>query len=271
MTATPAGSGVSPEVKAARSSSFGHVAAHYERYRPGPPVDAVAWLLPERVGRVVDLGAGTGALTRLLVDRADEVVAVEPDPRMREVLVREVAGANAVEGRGESMPLADGTVDAVVASSSWHWVDPVPTLREVGRVLKPAGVLGALWSGPDPESPFVAQARDILQGTGAAGVSETLAALDARDRPVDQVLTIPDGLPFTDPENHVFRWDMALTADDLVGMLGTFSWVILMDSDERQGLLDGARRLLKEMLGLEREATIDVTFRCDTYRSRRHT
>ncbi|HEY5012101.1 MAG TPA: class I SAM-dependent methyltransferase, partial [Acidimicrobiia bacterium] len=89
------------------------------------------WFLPTHVGRVVDLGAGTGALTRLLIDRADEVVAVEPDDRMRSVLTEGVPGVRAVMGRGESMPIPDSCADAVLASSSWHWMDPTPTLREV--------------------------------------------------------------------------------------------------------------------------------------------
>jgi len=137
---------LSSEEKATRSGSFGAVASSYERYRPGPPVTAVDWLLPAHVGTVVDLGAGTGALTRLLVDRADAVIAVEPDDRMRAVLTDEVPGARAVMGCGEQMPIPDGSVDAVLASSSWHWMDPIPTLHEVGRVLVPGGILGALCS-----------------------------------------------------------------------------------------------------------------------------
>ncbi len=70
---------LSAEVKAQRAASFGTAAAHYERYRPGPPAAAVEWILPARVHTVVDLGAGTGALSRLLVEWADDVVAVEPD------------------------------------------------------------------------------------------------------------------------------------------------------------------------------------------------
>ena len=119
-------------------------------------------MLPAHAERIVDLGAGTGALTRMLVDMAPEVVAVEPDPRMRAVLTREVPRARAVAGRGDSMPLPDAFADAVLASSSWHWMDPLPTLLEVGRVLVPGGVLGAVWSGPDPEGPFLMQARALL-------------------------------------------------------------------------------------------------------------
>ncbi len=155
---------LSAEQKAERAGSFGGIADHYERYRPGPPVEAVGWILPEGAHTVVDLGAGTGALSRLLVDQVDEVIAVEPDARMRSVLTDAVPGVRAVEGRGESMPLPDASADAVIASSSWHWVDLVPGLHEVGRVLVPGGVLGVVWSGPDPDGAFITEAQALLRG-----------------------------------------------------------------------------------------------------------
>jgi SAM-dependent methyltransferase len=271
---------LAPEAKAQWAQSFGEVAPHYERYRPGPPAAAVDWLLPGRVDRAVDLGAGTGALTRLLVERADEVVAVEPDDRMRSVLVAEVPGVRTMAGRGESIPLPDASADAVVASSSWHWMDPVPALTEVGRVLVPGGVLGVLWSGPDPEGPFLAQARAILAPTSEqtpAAAGSTLeqdgplaTVLSAARRP-DSTLEIPAGVPFHQPEEESFRWDVALNADDLVGLLGTFSWVITMSEDERQRLFADTRRLLRQHLGVEGDVTVDVTFRCVAWRTHRQT
>ena len=234
-------------------------------------MSAVEWILPERVGRVVDLGAGTGALTRLLVDRADEVIAVEPDDRMRAILTEAVPGARAVRGRGESMPVPDSSADAVLASSSWHWMDPVPTLTEVGRVLVPGGILGALWSGPDPDGPFLAQARDLLAGQsqGAAGGGELASLIVGDGLRVTLELQIPPGLPFEAPEQAVFTWDVALNADELIGLLGTLSWIITMAEDQRERVFADARRLLRELLGIEGEVTVDVAFRCDVWRSRR--
>lgn len=265
-----------PEVKARRSGSFGAVASHYERFRPGPPVAAVEWLLPDRVGRVIDLGAGTGALTRLLTDRADEVVAVEPDGRMRQVLIDEVPGVRAVDGRGESLPLPDGCADAVLASSSWHWMDVVPTLNEVARVLVPGGLLGALWSGPDPEGPFMTQAAALLAQQprpapedGGQSDAFTAGILGDALRPVSS-LEIPPGTPFDQPEHRSFSWDVALNADDLIGLLGTLSWIITMPEDQRTRLMAEARRLLSELLGVEGEVTVDVAFRSDVWRSTRH-
>ncbi len=280
---------LAPQKKAERAGSFGGVASHYERYRPGPPVAAVDWILPSHVGRVVDLGAGTGALTRLLVGRADDVVAVEPDDRMRSVLAEEVTGIRAVAGRGESMPLPDSSVDAVVASSSWHWMDPVPALHEVGRVLVPGGILGALWSGPDPEGPFLVQAQTLLAGRSQAGAGDGAGAgaegYERQGDPVDgefaslimgdarrpaSTLEIPPGVPFDPPEHEVFTWDVALNAEELIGLLGTFSWIITMPEETRARVIAEARRLLRDLLGVEGAVTVDVAFRSEAWRSRRH-
>jgi SAM-dependent methyltransferase len=272
-----------PQEKAVRAESFGAVAAHYERYRPGPSLRAVDWVLPKHVDTVVDLGAGTGALTRLLIDRAEEVIAVEPDDRMRAVLTEEVPGVRAVTGRGESVPIADGCVDAVLASSSWHWMDPVPTFREVGRILRSGGILGALWSGPDPEGSFMVQAHavlaersldgaDAVAGDGAGESGGTgLAGLVMGDvrRPASS-LEIPPGVPFDQPEHEVFTWDVALNADELIGLLGTLSWIITMPEEMRSRVIAEARRLLRELLGVDGEVTVDVAFRSDAWRSHRH-
>jgi SAM-dependent methyltransferase len=254
------------EQKAVRAASFGGVASHYERYRPGPPAVAVDWLLPSRVAHVVDLGAGTGALTRLLVDRADEVVAVDPDERMRAVLVEEFPGVQAVDGQGEAMPLPDGWADAVLASSSWHWVDPRAGFAEVARVLAPGGLLGTIWGGPDQESPFLAQAQAMLSGRSEESELASFMAGDGR-RPVSTLELTPDA-PFSAPEHEVFRWDVPLNTDDLIGLLGTFSWVITMPDEARKSVFSEARRLLKELLGVEGEVTVDVGFKADVWRTR---
>jgi SAM-dependent methyltransferase len=261
-----------PAEKAERSGSFGEVAAHYERFRPGPPATAVEWLLPDHVELAVDLGAGTGALTRLLIARANDVVAVEPDDRMRAVLVDEVPGATAVMGRGEDMPLPDRCADAVLASSSWHWMDPIPTLHEVGRVLKPYGVLGVIWSGPDPDGPFMVQAQSLLAEQSRA-INPTQRVESVTDlilgdalRPMS-TLEIPEGVPFDEPEHQSFTWDVALNADELIGLLGTLSWIITMSEETRSTVFEEARRFLRDLLGIEGDVTVDVAFRSDAWRS----
>ncbi len=274
-----------PEERAERAASFGGVAAEYDRFRPAPPSHAVDWILGGRRGRAVDLGAGTGALSRVLLERVDEVIAVEPDERMRSVLAAGLPQVRAVDGRGEAMPLPDESIDAVVASSSWHWMDPVPTLEEVARVLVPGGVLGAVWSGPDPHSEFAAQARAVLasgsdgggadggssegdRGVSAGGEGLAGAVMGDGQRPPFS-LDIPPGLPYDPPEHRSHTWDVALNTEELVGFLGTMSWIIVMPADRRARVLDVARRALRDVVGLQGDATIDVRFRSDAWRARR--
>jgi SAM-dependent methyltransferase len=268
--------------KSQRASSFGGVAENYDSFRPAPADAAIDWILEGRsVDAVADLGAGTGACTRWLLGHADHVTAVEPDARMREVLSQEVPEATVLEGRGESIPLGEGSVDAVFASSSWHWMEPEQTLSEVARVLRPGGVLGVLWSGPDPEGPFMIQARSLMEsqsfvadpGTdaGSNGSDETLAnaVLAEGDRP-SSTLVIPASRSslFDEPELAEFRRDLPLTADQLIGLMGTLSLFILMPEDRRLRIFGEARRLLKEALGVEGPVTVDVTFKTEAWRSR---
>jgi len=257
--------------RATLAGSFGSVAGHYERFRPGPPEAAVDWYLPHWVGRVVDLGAGTGALTRLLVDRADDVVAVEPDDRMRAVLATEVPGVRALPGSGEAMPLAGSCVDAVIASTSWHWMDPESTLAEAARVLVPRGCLGAPWTGPDPDGPFLSEARSQIARTGPGGGpngGELSGLVEGSIERGDDTLVIPDGVPFDQPDRATFSWDIALDADELLGLLGTFSWFITLPDDTRAAILDQARELLGAF-GVDGSTTVDVAWRTDAWRARR--
>jgi SAM-dependent methyltransferase len=230
----------------------------------------VEWFVPTPVARAVDLGAGTGALTRLLVSRADEVIAVEPDERMRAVLSDVVPRAQAVDGRGEAIPLADGFAEAVLASSSWHWMEPERTLLEVARVLSPGGVLGVVWTGPDPDGPFMTQAADLLgqvrdRDQRGAELADMISGGGAGQ--VIERLVIAPGSPFGPVEHHVVRWDISLNADELIGLLGTLSWVILMPEDRRERMFTAARRLLRDLLGIEGDVTVDVAFRASAFRA----
>ena len=125
-----------------QAASFGAAAEAYERGRPEYPPAALDWLLPAGARDVLDLGAGTGKLTRQLVARGLNVVAVDPSGGMLEQLRAAVPGVPAMIGRAEEIPLQDGVVDAVLVAQAWHWVDPERAPREVARVLRPGGRLG---------------------------------------------------------------------------------------------------------------------------------
>jgi SAM-dependent methyltransferase len=153
--------------------SFGSVAEVYERARPGYAPEAVAWLaqrLPFE--RVLDLGAGTGKLTRQLVPLAGSVVAVEPDPDMRAVLQRVVPGVEALDGSAEAMPLPDESVDAITAAQAAHWFRIDEAMQEMHRVLRPGGGAALLWNEWDPEDELL-RAFDTLIEPLRANLGET--------------------------------------------------------------------------------------------------
>jgi SAM-dependent methyltransferase len=136
-----------------RELSFDSVADEYERTRPDYP-PAVLDLLPlEGDAAVLDLGAGTGKLTRVLAKRYREVTAVEPLANMRAMLERAVPGVTALAGSAERIPLDDGSVDGVFAAQAFHWFDKSVALPEIARVLRPGGILAIVWNDGNDDLP----------------------------------------------------------------------------------------------------------------------
>ncbi|MGZ4310266.1 MAG: class I SAM-dependent methyltransferase, partial [Gaiellaceae bacterium] len=136
--------------KEAPPDAFGRAAREYELGRPEWP-DGLLDLVVSELGLeadaiVLDLGAGTGKLTRSLVPRFSQVVAVEPDDAMRAVLEEVVPEAEALAGRGEAIPLGDESVDAVFTAEAFHWFAGDESVAEIARVLRPRGALVILWN-----------------------------------------------------------------------------------------------------------------------------
>ncbi|MGP8058117.1 MAG: class I SAM-dependent methyltransferase, partial [Acidimicrobiales bacterium] len=217
-----------------RARSFGAVAAAYDRFRPAPPADAVAWVLPDPCRTALDVGAGTGALTRRLVDRADRVLAVEPDPRMLEVLTARSPGVGAVQASAENLPVASGSVDCVTVSSAWHWMEADRATAEIGRVLRPGGVLGVVWNGADRSVDWVAAVLRRRDPSPA----------ERRPTPAGHRFELPEGSGFADLEATLVTWSLPVTADELVGLAGTYSSVITMAPEAKVAELDRVRAVL---------------------------
>ncbi|MBO0864978.1 MAG: class I SAM-dependent methyltransferase [Mycobacterium sp.] len=220
-----------------RAMSFGSVAEDYDGLRPQAPQEAVDWLLPPGCGVAVDVGAGTGLFSRLLVGRAAQVIAVEPDARMRKVLTARSPGVRVVEGRGESIPLSDAVADAVFVSSAWHWMDPERAVSEIGRVLRDGGRFGLIWTGRDRDVDWV---RDLDR---LAGDETSEAGLADRRRRLDFVLPGPQ--VFHNIAREIFRFVRTMTVEDAVAMLGTYSRVIVSSPGDRAHRLTEARAALQ--------------------------
>jgi len=144
--------------------AFGNAAANYERGRPGWPdeIASVGGLPPE--AEVLDLGAGTGKLTKVLARRFSEVTAVEPDESMRAASFLATQCCKVLEGSAEAIPLRDGWVDAVFCAESFHWFATEAALGEIARVLRRCGGLVLIWRDwwkTDPPPPK--EARELMR------------------------------------------------------------------------------------------------------------
>jgi SAM-dependent methyltransferase len=234
-------------------------------------------MLPDSATTVVDLGAGTGAMTKDLLGKVDRVIAIEPDDRMRGILASNLPEVTALRGTGESIPLDTSSVDAVLASNCWHWMDADRALQETARVLVPGGTLGVVWAGPDPDGPFVSQAQAMLSemssGQGEPSTSDDSdldlgsTVMDTENR-VETVLRIPGHSLFAQPVHKILTWDVAITAHELIGLLGTFSWIITMPDDRRAHVISEARRVLRDGLGISDDVVVDVQYRSEVWRTR---
>lgn len=216
--------------KVARARSFGAAADAYERARPGYPDAAVDWLVPKGARTVLDLGAGTGKLTRSLASRGLEVVAVEPLAEMRTTLAWAVPEVKALAGTAEAIPLEDDSVDAITVAQAWHWVDPERATAEAARVLRPGGALGLIWNRRDERVDWVAQLGEVM-GSGEAEAI-TLEGVEI-------------GPPFGPTESFVTDWERPMDADLVVEMAASRSYVITATARRRREILDGVRRVVE--------------------------
>ena len=243
--------------RAERARSFGAIAEDYDRLRPGPPDEAVDWLLPAGAQVVVDVGAGTGLLTRALARRVPRVVAVEPDDRMRAVLRARSPGIEALAGRGEAIPLPDASADGVFISSAWHWMDPERALAEVTRVLRDGGRFGLIWTRRDSETGWLHEIS-LRERSGRSrddGPPRRRSSAVPADPRLDNIMT------------RSFAFERTMTVDALVEMLGTYSGVITASPPDRTAGLARARAALDELF--PGASQIDVPMRAACWRADR--
>lgn len=223
---------VNRDERRGRASSFAAVADAYERARPGYPAEAVRWLAGEQPLDVVDLGAGTGKLTRSLVALGHRVVAVEPLAAMRAWIERTAPAAQALAGSAEAIPLPGASADVVASAQAFHWFDHAVALPEIARVLRPGGRLALAWNTRDDRVPW------------AAALSEAIGRETVESRDAEQPLAA-SGL-FGPVERSTFPFSQQLDRETLLQLVLSRSYCASRTPEEREPVLRRVGELFDE-------------------------
>lgn len=221
------------------AKGFAAAADAYERGRPEHSGESVA-LLARELGfgagsRVVDLGAGTGKLTRQLVELGADVVAIEPIPEMRAKLEAALPQVEALGGTAEDLPLPNHSVDAVLVAQAFHWFDALRALSEIRRVLRPDGGLGLIWQARDASVPWVARLNEIIDAADdghprfRTGQWRSAFELTALFEPLQEATL------------HSVQH---ATLEAIVDRVASISYIAAMTDDQREPVLADVGRLL---------------------------
>jgi SAM-dependent methyltransferase len=259
-----------------RGDSFGLAATTYEQSRPSYPSDAVRWLLGDRGLTVVELGAGTGLLTRALIAAGHTVTAVEPDDSMRAQMTETTPQAEILAGGAESIPVDDASADAVVVGHAYHWFDPEPAHAEIARVIRPGGTFGTFWNLRDEDVPWSAELTKILAdedtGTGAEGSSAIMlhGALDVlrgRREGAEWLMSPTFGDRFTAIERNFFPNEVEHTPKSLLELIRSRSYYLTSDNAKKEEIDRQVRELTSSHPELRGRETFKLRYVTVAFRS----
>jgi SAM-dependent methyltransferase len=231
------------EVNDAAARGFQLAAREYERSRPDYPAEAVDRLIQEleigEAARILDVGAGTGKLTRILVPTRARLVGLEPVAAMRDAFTAAVALVPLVGGTAEALPFADGVFDGVVAAQSFHWFQGEAALAEFHRVLRPAGRLGLLWNMHDVSVAWVARLIEII---------ERHQGSTPRERTGEWRRPFQTTSFFGSLNRRRFRNEQRFDVRGLVDRVATTSFIAALPTERRRAVLDEVARLAEANL-----------------------
>ena len=237
----------------ARRLAFGRVAEQYDLVRPSYPEAMIDDLIAAGPitppGRLLDVGAGTGKLTRLLAERGFGVLALEPSPSMASVAQRhcaefplvDVAMTDFEHWRGQER------FGALVSAQAWHWITPELRYRLAARALTPGGVLAAIWTFPDWGPCQLRDAlREVYRSTAAELTADFPMHPDSRPTSLasDWEAEIHSSEGFAHPQVITYPWTCTYSAREYVELVGTHQDHILLEASDRARLFEAIKRTI---------------------------
>jgi SAM-dependent methyltransferase len=219
----------------------------YERGRPGWPTNVVNSTGLDTEATVLEVAAGTGKLTRLLLGTFSTVVAVEPSLPMQRLLREFCHGALTLAGTVEEIPLAEGSVDGVFVAEAFHKFDGPPAVAELARVLRPDGTLILMWNVPaGPTEPSIEEAERFLIERAPKQPDLGYDPTDlATSRFVSGAWRAPfQSSPFEEFQEIRFSNPQTIDRDGLIAFFASMGWIADLPDTERLPLLEEVRSLL---------------------------
>ena len=211
---------------------FERAGAEYERGRPNYPPEAIE-LLAHELGigpgkTVLDVGAGTGKLTRDLIPLGADVIALEPVPAMREQLVSALPTVTAINGIAEEMPIEDASVDVITVGQAFHWFNATAAIVDMHRVLKPGGGLGVVSNGWNLTVPWVSRMQEVVHSY--AGDTPRHDTSTWRDE-------VDNSRLFTQLREQVFPHVVTGDLTTLLFRVSSVSYISVLEEGERAHVL----------------------------------
>ncbi len=252
------------EIHAAAQKGFSAEAQAYSRGRPAYPGAILPWLKAElgvaAASRVVDLGAGTGKFTKLLVQTGATVIAVEPVDAMRAQLTANLPTVQVLAGTADSIPLQTASADVLVCAQAFHWFATEAALAEIHRVLRPGGSLGLVWNVRDESVDCVVAITAIMRPY--EGDAPRFYKGDWR-RPFS-------GRYFTEPEKTSFAYEHVGTAQEVIlDRFLSVSFIAALPALEKERVADQLRALIGSRPALRDHEMIAFPYQTEAYRCKR--
>lgn len=239
---------------------FGKSAESYVQGRPSYPREAVDWLIEGlRMGagsRVLELGAGTGKFTELLLPTGAQITALEPVSKMREMFRQKLPQIKIVDGTAESIPFAESTFDFVFVAQSFHWFNGLQAQKEIYRVLRPGGGLGLIWNSRDENLQWVKKLTGLLDPYERGA---------PRYRTGNWKVGFECSSQFAPLKRESFTHTHQQTLENFLNRILSISFISVLETHEKQILVDQLKKLILAEVSNPLPEFVELPYITDVY------